>query len=342
MPDEHNRDMIVPLLALPPSEPVTARAAAAGVAIRRAKPWELSLVRTFIEQHFTPAWADEVQCAWARVPLGAFIAIADSEIVGIAAYGSAHPEVFGPTGVRPDLRGNGVGAVLLLRCLADMRALGYLYAIIGAVGPAAFYERTCGAMLLPDVWPSYVDSDTGPGSSRQASTAGTAVTSVDTDEPYRPVDMLVPLLALPDDAEAANRTHGAGVVVRRAQTGERTQLRHFVTEHFNQTWAHGVAYGLGRVPSSVFVALDGGEYIGFAAHSTGRPLIFGPMGMREDRRGSGVGGALLLRCLADMRERGHIYAVIGWAGPVTFYSKTCGALGLPANWPGLASDSAAS
>jgi len=150
------RDMIVPLLALPDWTAANARAEAAGVRVRRALPWDLSQARHFVERCFTRGWADELACAWARVPISAFLAVDGPQIVGFAAYDCAHPGVFGPTGVRPDRRGRGVGAALLLRCLHDMRARGYIYAIIGAVGPAAFYEKVCGAMLLPEHWPSYV------------------------------------------------------------------------------------------------------------------------------------------------------------------------------------------
>lgn len=34
-----------------------------------------------------------------------------------------------------------------------MRDIGYAYAIIGGVGPAAFYEKTVGAILIPDSAP---------------------------------------------------------------------------------------------------------------------------------------------------------------------------------------------
>jgi len=30
-----------------------------------------------------------------------------------------------------------------------MREMGYAYAVIGGVGPAAFYEKVCGAFLIP-------------------------------------------------------------------------------------------------------------------------------------------------------------------------------------------------
>jgi hypothetical protein len=42
-----------------------------------------------------------------------------------------------------------VGSALLFRCLEAMRELGYAYGIIGGVGPAAFYEKACGAFVIP-------------------------------------------------------------------------------------------------------------------------------------------------------------------------------------------------
>ncbi len=72
----------------------------------------------------------------------------DGEIVGFAAYECSRRGFFGPTGVREDLRGNGAGASLLMRCLEAMREMGYGYAIIGGVGPAEFYEKVCGATVI--------------------------------------------------------------------------------------------------------------------------------------------------------------------------------------------------
>ncbi len=148
--------MIVPLLALPDSGPDLRRVAAQGIVVRRAKAWELSPVRSFAEAEFSRNWADEIACAWAQTPRSVFVAMEGEAIVGFAGHSCAHPDVFGPTGVRADRRGRGIGAALLLRCLEDLRARGYIYAIIGAVGPAEFYEKVCGALLLPAEWPSYV------------------------------------------------------------------------------------------------------------------------------------------------------------------------------------------
>jgi predicted N-acetyltransferase YhbS len=147
----------VPLLALPDPALVMRRAEQSGVVVRRARAWELSAVRSFVEGNFTRNWADEVSCAWGHLPLSAFVAEDSQGIVGFAGYNCAHPGVFGPTGVRADLRGSGIGGALLYRCLLDMKALGYIYAIIGAVDDARpFYEKACNAVALPAEWPSYV------------------------------------------------------------------------------------------------------------------------------------------------------------------------------------------
>ncbi len=37
-----------------------------------------------------------------------------------------------------------------------MRAIGCIYAIIGQTGPRLFFERTCGALPVPEDWPKYV------------------------------------------------------------------------------------------------------------------------------------------------------------------------------------------
>ncbi len=49
------------------------------------------------------------------------------------------------------------------------------------------------------------------------------------------------------------------------------------------------------------------------------------MGTLEDHRGHGLGEALLLRCLMDVRQRPE-GGVIAWVGPASFYTRTCGAV----------------
>lgn len=153
------RDMLVPLLALPDPAPAVERARLAGVVVRRARAWEGPALAAFITaQAFSRTWAPEAANAFARRPQSVFLAVRGDAIAGFAAYDCGLRGIFGPTGVAREERTGGIASALLLRCLADMRAVGYAYAIIGAVGPAEFYERVCGAVLLPSAWPSYVNT----------------------------------------------------------------------------------------------------------------------------------------------------------------------------------------
>jgi hypothetical protein len=151
------RDMLVPLLALPDPQPAIEKARAAGISVRRARAWESPRLASFIAgEHFSPTWAPESANAFGRQPIAVFLAERGGDLVGFAAYDCGLRGIFGPTGVAHKERAGGVASALLLRTLADMRAVGYAYAIIGAVGPAEFYEQVCGAVLLPSAWPSYV------------------------------------------------------------------------------------------------------------------------------------------------------------------------------------------
>ena len=142
-------DMLVRLYDLPDSRPIHERAASAGYDVRRAEAWERLTLRDFIREHFPNPWPIEAERAFANTPITAYVAARGPEIVGFAVYECTRRGFFGPTGVREDLRGLGLGAALLFRCLESMREMGYAYAIIGGVGPASFYEKVCGAFLIP-------------------------------------------------------------------------------------------------------------------------------------------------------------------------------------------------
>ena len=75
--------------------------------------------------------------------------------------------------------------------------------------------------------------------------------------------------------------------------------------------------------------------LGFSCHDVTRKGMFGPMAVREDWRGLGIGKALLVTSLRAMAAEGYGYAVIGWAGPVDFYIKTVGATVIPGSEPGV-------
>ena len=146
-------DMLVNLLKLAPLEPLLDELRQKGLIIRRARPHEITPVRDFVLKNFEPGWADEISVGYASKPVTVFIAIRDRHVVGFGAYECTRRGFFGPTGVVESERGRRVGYGLLLACLWGLREMGYAYAIIGGVGPIEFYERSVGAILIPDSTP---------------------------------------------------------------------------------------------------------------------------------------------------------------------------------------------
>jgi GNAT superfamily N-acetyltransferase len=143
-------DLLVNLLKLPPLEPAIVELAEAKIVIRRAQPFEMTQLRTFVEREFSVAWADEISVGFASKPVSIFIATVEKEIVGFAAYECTRRSFFGPTGVVESMQGRGIGKALLLASLWGLRELGYVYGIIGRAGPVEFYERAVGAIVIPD------------------------------------------------------------------------------------------------------------------------------------------------------------------------------------------------
>jgi len=142
-------DLLVNLLKLP--APVSA--ANDLVTIRRAQPFELSAVRDFVMNNFAASWADEISVGFANKPVSVYIAIVEQRLVGFAAYECTRRGFFGPTGVIESAREKGVGKALLLSALEGLRELGYVYAIVGGVGPVRFYQKAVGAIVIPDSEP---------------------------------------------------------------------------------------------------------------------------------------------------------------------------------------------
>ena len=126
--------------------------------VRRAQPFELSIVRRFVGENFSATWADEMSVGFARQPVSVFVATIERELVGFAAYECTRRGFFGPMGVLDRVQGKGVGKALLLAALAALREMGYVYAIVGAAGPVHFYQKTVGAIVIPDSEPGiYTD-----------------------------------------------------------------------------------------------------------------------------------------------------------------------------------------
>lgn len=144
-----------------------------------------------------------------------------------------------------------------------------------------------------------------------------------------------PLVTPERAAELAARAAMAGYRVERAVPGSETAaaLLAMVGARFSPVWAFEVARALSGTPAlpegaGVHVALDGdGAPVAFAAHDGNNRGLgwFGPMGTLPNHRGQGLGEALLIPCLLDVRDRPD-GGVIAWVGPVEFYKRASLAL----------------
>jgi len=136
-------DLLVKLYGLPPERAV------AQIEVRRALPPEKHAVTAWVDATFGVRWASETDLAFSGHPIGCHVAVAAGELIAFACWDATARGFFGPEGVAEAWRMKGVGAALLLQCLHAMRAHGYAYAIIGGVGPKAFYEKIVPVMEIP-------------------------------------------------------------------------------------------------------------------------------------------------------------------------------------------------
>ena len=147
-------------------------------------------------------------------------------------------------------------------------------------------------------------------------------------------DLLVNLLKLPSLDQLADEA----VNIRRAQPFEITPVREFIEKNFAVAWADEVSVGFANKPVTVVVATRHGRVIGFAGYECTRKAFFGPTGVAESERGSGIGTALLIASMWGLRELGYVYGIIGAAGPVDFFQRAIGAIVIPDSQPGIYTD----
>lgn len=151
-------------------------------------------------------------------------------------------------------------------------------------------------------------------------------------------DMLVRLYNLPDAAPLCSRLAEQGITIRPCRPYEAHTLAEWVGRHFSARWVSEVRIAMSHVPAGCFIATREGRLLGFACcDATARGFV-GPMGVAEYMRGAGVGRALLLAALGQMRALGYAYAVIGGVGPADFYRKAVGATDIENSTPGLYED----
>ena len=125
---ESNFNMAVDLSTLPPDP--------GGHEV--AGPGEGAAISAWMREHW-PNWEAEVMRALERSTL--LISRDENGMAGFCAYDVNRAGVLGPTAVRGDLWGQGVGRPLIVSSLHRMRATGRRQAEISWVGPIRPYER---------------------------------------------------------------------------------------------------------------------------------------------------------------------------------------------------------
>lgn len=150
--------------------------------------------------------------------------------------------------------------------------------------------------------------------------------------------MLVRLYDLPNTLPVYQKISEQQMILRRARAFEMHTVAQFTEHHFSAKWASEVKVACSRQPVSCWIATQNQEILGFACYDVTHRGYFGPTGVIEKARGTGLGKALLFKALESLREQGHAYGIIGGVGPREFYEKNCNAIEIPGSDPGVYTD----
>jgi mycothiol synthase len=123
------------------------------IEVRRVGDEDKSNLLKFIDAEF-PLWHAEVENSFKSNPVAVHIALLNGEIKAFSGHNGNNYGTgwFGPMGTHPDLRGKGIGGILLKRCLQDIKDWGLKSAIIPWVGPIDFYSHYANAVLDRVFW----------------------------------------------------------------------------------------------------------------------------------------------------------------------------------------------
>ena len=123
------------------------------IEVYRVTPEDKQELMEFVEAEWK-LWQYELEMAYKNKPIGIHIAKLNGKIRAFSAHSANNKGMpwFGPMGTHPDLRGKGMGRVLLYRCLEDLKNKGYKTAIIPWVGPIDFYSHHTDAVVERVFW----------------------------------------------------------------------------------------------------------------------------------------------------------------------------------------------
>jgi mycothiol synthase len=117
-----------------------------GIRVRRARPEDQPAIRALCQAHGHEGWAVETGTALQKTSITAFVAESvaagpQDQVRAFAAHSVVGLVHFGPMLTAADLRGQGIGTVLVRRCLQDWQRAGVSRCEIVWAGPLSFWTR---------------------------------------------------------------------------------------------------------------------------------------------------------------------------------------------------------
>ncbi|NND72252.1 MAG: GNAT family N-acetyltransferase, partial [Rhodothermales bacterium] len=118
------------------------------IIVRRATKSDRPKIMRLLEKNWS-AWKPEIGRTFENEPVSLHIALHSDNVVAFSAFDANNFGTgwFGPMGTDPEYRGRGLGALLLKRCLYDVKAQGHSTATIPWVGPIGFYCKHVNATV---------------------------------------------------------------------------------------------------------------------------------------------------------------------------------------------------
>ena len=150
-------------------------------------------------------------------------------------------------------------------------------------------------------------------------------------------DMLVKLYPLPTAHGLEEALRDKGITIKKALAPDMSKIISFTEENGHPGWADEIRVCFMNQPPSCYIAVKDKQIVGFGCYESTARGFFGPTLVAESVRRQGVGKALLLACLASLREMGYAYAFIGWPAPeaIHFYEAATGGMMIPGDGCGV-------
>lgn len=123
------------------------------IIFRRAAINDKDTIIKWLQEKFS-AWIGEVSSAYQNSPITIFICEHEGKLIAFSAHEGNNKGTgwFGPMGTDTELRGKGIGGILLKKCLKDMKEMGFIKATIPWVGPIPFYMHYADSKVERVFW----------------------------------------------------------------------------------------------------------------------------------------------------------------------------------------------